>query len=112
MKLPSPFAADQAAIERRVFPRKEVRTRVQGMRLDHSINARQQPHISLTLRDLSLGGCSALSEQPLQNGERVSLFFPAQGIQRGWDAYGRVLRCSPSTFGYRVAVEFDPLPAA
>jgi hypothetical protein len=31
---------------------------------------------------------------------------------RGWDAYGRVVRCDASTFGYRVAVEFDTLPAA
>ena len=35
-----------------------------------------------------------------------------QGINRGWDAYGRIVRCDPSTFGYRVAVEFDALPAA
>jgi hypothetical protein len=33
-------------------------------------------------------------------------------MMRGWDAVGRVLRCDPSGLGYRVAVEFDPLPAA
>jgi hypothetical protein len=42
----------------------------------------------------------------------VSVFFPPQGASRGWDAYGRVIRCEPSGMGYRIAVEFDPLPAA
>jgi hypothetical protein len=51
-------------------------------------------------------------DQPLQKGERLSVFFPPQGVNRGWDAYGRVVRCEPSALGYRVAVEFDPLPAA
>ena len=62
--------------------------------------------------DLSLGGMSAVSQIPLNRGERVTFFFPPQGAMRGWDAYGRVVRCDPSAMGYRVAVEFDPLPAA
>lgn len=98
--------------ERRIFPRKQVNNRVEGKRLDHTIPAHRQPHLSLALRDVSLGGLSAISHTPVAAGERVALFFPAQGIQRGWDAYGRVVRCEPSALGYRVAVEFDTLPAA
>ena len=98
--------------ERRMFPRKEVHTRVQGMRLDHTIEAHRAPHLSFALRDLSLGGLSAISQTSIGTGERISVFFPPQGSMRGWDAYGRVLRCEPSGLGYRVAVEFDPLPAA
>jgi hypothetical protein len=98
--------------ERRVFPRREIHARVDGMRLDHSIQAHRQPQISMAIRDLSVGGLSALSQTPLEAGERMSVFFPPQGPQRGWDAYGRVIRCEPSSLGYRVAVEFDPLPAA
>jgi len=92
--------------ERRMFLRKDTQSRVEGKRLDHSVIARQQPQVSLSLRDLSFGGLSAMSDQPLQCGERVAVFF------RGWDAYGRILCCDPSQLGYRVAVEFDPLPAA
>ncbi len=55
---------------------------------------------------------SAITQTPLEKGERVSVFFPPQGINRGWDAYGKVIRCDASTMGYRVAMEFDPLPAA
>ena len=97
---------------RRLFQRREMRTRVEGRRLDHSIEARQQSHLSLALRDLSLGGLSAISQTPVQRGERLSVFFPPQGAQRGWDAYGKVLRCELSSAGYRLAVEFDPLPMA
>ena len=105
---PTPPPAD--ADERRVFPRREFQVRVEGKRLDHSIPARQQPHLTLALRDLSLGGLSAISQQPLGRGERLAVFFPPHGSLRGWDAYGRVVRCEPSTFGYRVAVEFDATP--
>jgi hypothetical protein len=121
LKRPNPYAigpravaadADSGGAERRMFPRKEVHTRVEGRRIDHKIEAYQMPQLSLALRDLSLGGLSAISHTPLDRGERLSVFFPPQGAQRGWDAYGRVVRCEPSGFGYRVAVEFDPLPAA
>jgi hypothetical protein len=105
------FDAPRGA-ERRIFPRKEIHVRIEGKRLDHSVPARQQPHLSLALRDLSLGGLSAVSQTPLESGERISVYFPPQGSLRGWDAVGRVLRCHPSGMGYRVAVEFDAIPAA
>jgi hypothetical protein len=98
--------------ERRVFPRKEVHARVEGRRLDHSITARQMPHLSLNLRDLSMGGLSALSQTPLEKGERIAVYFPPQGPNRGWDACGRVIRVQESVVGYRIAVEFDALPMA
>jgi hypothetical protein len=101
-----------AQLERRQFERKEVRYRVEGRRMDHTLTARRQPHLSLALRDLSVGGLSAMTDVPLAEGESLSVFFPPQGINRGWDAYGRVVRCEPSAMGYRVAVEFDSLPAA
>ena len=68
-----------------------------------------EPPSDVALRDLSVGGLSAISDTPLQAGERVTVFFPPQGLLRGWDAYGRIVRCDSSTFGYRVAVEFDSL---
>ncbi len=104
--------AEETGAERRMFERKETHARVEGRRCDHTIAARREPVVSLALRDLSLGGLSAVSSTPLERGERVSVFFPPQGIRRGWDAYGRVLRCEPGAVGYRVAMEFDPLPAA
>jgi hypothetical protein len=111
LKMPNRFSTPKGA-ERRCFPRKEVHVRIEGKRMDHTVHACQQPHVSLALRDLSLGGLSAISDTPMEAGERVTVFFPPQGVMRGWDAYGRIVRCDTSTFGYRVAVEFDTLPAA
>ena len=103
---------DQGGRERRMFPRKEFHVRVEGRRMDHTVQARQMPQLNLALRDLSLGGLSAISQMPLAAGERLTVCFPANAASRGWDAYGRVIRCQPSATGYRVAVEFDSLPAA
>ena len=72
-----------------MFPRKSVSARVEGRRLDHSIGARQQPQLSLMLRDVSLGGLAALTNMAIGRGERISVFFPPEGPARGWDAYGR-----------------------
>lgn len=98
--------------DRRIFPRKEVQAELQANRVDHTLSARRQPRVTLALRDLSLGGMSAISPLPLEQGERLAVHFPRLGSMAGWDAIGRVLRCVPSALGYRVAVEFDPLPAA
>ena len=114
LKMPQPFkdTFKMDPRERRMFVRKETHGRVEGKRLDHSVPARQTPHISLSLSDLSFGGLAAISDQPMNAGERVAVFFPPQGAARGWDAYGRIVRCDPGHFGYRVGIEFDPLPLA
>ena len=113
LKMPA-FASETepSGADRRIFPRKEVHIRVQGRRMDHSIEARQQPFLSFALRDLSMGGLSAISQTAVDKGERVSVFFPPEGTRRGWDAFGKILRCDQSSMGFRVAVEFDPLPMA
>lgn len=108
---PNPFMS-AANDERRMFPRKAVQYHVESRRRDHSAVAQQQPHLSLALRDLSLGGLSAISDIPLQPGEKLTVFFPPSGASRGWDAHGRVIRCNWIGNGYRIAVEFDPLPMA
>jgi hypothetical protein len=95
-----------------VFPRKPSDARVQGVRVDHSIAAHRQPQLSLAVRDISVGGLSAITATPLQAGERLNVYFPSDSSQRGWDALGRVIRCEPSAMGYRVALQFDGLAAA
>jgi hypothetical protein len=108
----SPEQYEPQGAERRIFPRKEVHDNIQGKRLDHTLSARREPVLALALRDISMGGLSAVSETAVEQGERVTVYFPPKGVSRGWDAIGRVIRCQPSTFGYRVAVEFDPIPMA
>ena len=98
--------------ERRVFPRRPMQLTIAGHRLDHSIPARRQPTLELNLRDVSAGGLSALTDTALFPGESIAVTFPPSGLQRGWDARGRVVRCEPAALGYRVAVEFEYMPAA
>lgn len=99
-------------VDRRLFPRQELKLTVEGRRLDHSVPARRDPHLSLDLNDVSVGGLSGYTRTPIGPGERVAVFFPPDKGRHGWDAYGRVLRVEPGHFGYRIAVEFDAIPAA
>jgi hypothetical protein len=108
-----PSTEGSGGAERRMFPRKEINVRIEGKRLDHTVDARQMPHLSLALKDISLGGLAAVTNYPVARGERITVFFPPEGPARGWDAYGRVVRCDASPAGgYRIGVAFDPLPAA
>src|SRR4051812_36892138 len=101
LQLPKTYREPTGA-ERRVFPRKEIHARVDSRR--ETTEQYQNPHLSLHLRDLSLGGLSAISQIALNKNEGLTVFFPPQGSSRGWDAYGKVIRCEPSGFGYRIAV--------
>jgi hypothetical protein len=98
--------------ERRMHERRPLSGCVEGRRVDHCIEAQRQPRVSLSLRDVSEGGLSALADVPLLVGERLQVSFPPKGMRRGWNVPGRVLRCRPSGAGYRVAIEFDTVPSA
>lgn len=105
-------ATAESGAERRMFPRKECNTLVSGMRLDHSLAARQFPRLSLSLRDVSVGGLSATAPAPVAVGERLAVTFPPQDARGGWNVCGRVIRCEPAALGYRIAVAFDAVLAA
>jgi hypothetical protein len=111
LKMPKSYPGESSA-EKRVFPRKEVHADVMANRIDHSISAHREPKVTMALRDLSLGGMSAISPTPMSSGEKLTVFFPPLGANGGWDAIGRVIRCMPSAMGYRIAVEFDPVAMA
>jgi hypothetical protein len=98
--------------ERRLFVRRRVNASAFGRRLDHSLVAHRQPRINLAIRDLSVSGLSAVSDVPLAAGEHIGVTVSGDAPMNGWNALGRVVRCEPSSTGYRVALEFDPLPAA
>jgi PilZ domain len=113
LKMPVPeFTSESQGAERRMFERKPANGVAQGHRVDHTVTARRSPRLCLDMRDVSMGGLAAMSDQPVQKGEQVSVVVPPRGLMGGWDAFGRVVRCEASTFGYRVAIEFDSLPAA
>ncbi len=112
LKLPIENPRRDTGPERRIFPRKEMCANVQGIRIDNTIEARRDPQLCLSLRDVSIGGLSAISPTELKSGERLAIVFPPESGRMGWDAHGRVIRCEPRSMGYRVALEFDMLQAA
>jgi hypothetical protein len=98
--------------ERRIFGRVPMQMTVDAWRLDHRLDARRQPRVQVAVKDVSLNGMQGLSDAPVEAGEHISVRFGPRNGMPMWDAYGRVVRCEADRAGYRVAVEFDPLPAA
>jgi hypothetical protein len=98
--------------DRRMFNRAPAEGTAQGHRMDHTIEARRNPRLSMQLRDVSLGGLAAVTDQPIQRGEQLSVTFPKRGLAPAFNACGRVVRCEATPFGYRIGIEFEPLLAA
>ena len=111
-KMPARFDTESEGSERRMFPRREFTHTLKAC----GASITRSPLIVSRISHWPCATCrsGARRHQPdaAAAGERLAVFFPPQGIKRGWDAYGRVIRCNPSAMGYRIAVEFDPIPAA
>ena len=113
LKMPSRMTiTPETADERRMFQRKEDHRHVRGRRLDHSVDARREPEVTVSLRDMSVGGIGAIVDRPLAAGERLAVFFPSEPGAMGFTASGRIVRCEPSSFGYRIGLAFDGVPMA
>jgi PilZ domain-containing protein len=106
------MGSEEGAAERRMFDRAPADGQAMGHRVDHTLSARQNPRLTLELRDLSLGGMAAVADFPLERGEHLSVVFPRRGLAPAWNALGRVVRCEETPFGYCVGIEFEPLLAA
>jgi hypothetical protein len=86
--------------------------RIRGRRLDHSLPARRQPCVEMSLDELRLDGLRAMTEQPLMWGERLIVQLPPRKGLPAWTAMGRVIRCEPCAAGYQINLEFESLHAA
>lgn len=70
---------------------------------------------SVRLANMSQTGIAARSDLPLPLDESVAMFFAPHGPERGFDLYGRIVRCTRhDAGGYDIAVAFnlEPRPAA
>jgi hypothetical protein len=98
--------------ERRIFSRIPAEVPAEARRLDHSLHALRAPRLRLDVQDLSLSGLCAHSDQPVMRGEHLAIHLPPRDGLPTFSAYGRVTRCQPTGSGYKLAIEFDRLPAA
>jgi hypothetical protein len=97
--------------DRRAFPRKRVSLRLEGRSNSGAANIASTERLQLHVDDLSLGGLSAIVDQPIAGGSRLGVFFPPQHACQGALASGRVIRCGPHDSGYHIRVEFDQFPS-
>ncbi|MBC7782329.1 MAG: PilZ domain-containing protein [Burkholderiales bacterium] len=93
--------------DRRTFPRMTASGSVTGYGLG-TRSTRVAP-VHIELRDISVSGVSGWSDRNLRRGERVHINFPADGFKRGFNTFGKVVRCDARATGYQVAIQFDQL---
>jgi len=76
---------------------------------------RQAPNhqiTSLQLKDMSDDGVGAITDEPLETGTRLALFFPPHGNAPGFDLYGTVVRCQSRGAMREVGIELDQAATA
>ncbi len=67
---------------------------------------------SLQLSDMSDRGMGVLTQEAMELGSRISIFFPPHGAERGFDMIGRVVRCIPRVNGHEVGIRLEKRLAA
>lgn len=98
--------------ERRTGERHIVSGRVTALRRSLDPAASPSPVCSLQLQDMADDGLSATCDIPLEPDEPLAIFFPPHGPERGFDLYGRVMRCEAGPRNYAIAIRFHDQRAA
>ncbi|MFT3785763.1 MAG: PilZ domain-containing protein [Tepidisphaeraceae bacterium] len=93
--------------ERRRHPRRFARLRAEARRLDNSVLAKRSPRLGLTILNVSEGGLAATTRSPVEEGERLAIFFPPDQPAPAGRVVGRVIRCKPCPQGWSLAMKFD-----
>lgn len=89
--------------DRRMFARRPAHGTIDGL-----VTSDHEP-IHVELRDLSVGGVGGYTNRAVSHGASVMLSFPPEGMSRGFNTRGKVVRCEPSATGYRIGIQFDRL---
>lgn len=103
---------DVLPFERRGETRRSLGGHVTAVRPGSMPDGTLQRIHSLQLLNMSDGGLGAIVQEPVDVGSRIAVFFPPHGPERGFDLYGRVVRCERKTQGFEVGVRFEHRAAA
>lgn len=125
---PSPSELDQAAplrlrrddernsdaipFDRRLAVRRPVSGHVTAVRREQREDGGHNRICALHLVDMSSLGLGAFCQEAIAEGTAITVFFPPHGPDRGFDAYGQVLRCEQVEGRYRVGIQFVGRAAA
>jgi hypothetical protein len=114
--LPSTAAKENAVRDTLRFERRRAERHGLSGRataVSHGVDDCTQGRIrSLQLLNISDSGLGALCQDAVAPDTLITVFFPPHGPERGFDAIGRVVRCSPRDHGHEVGIRFDARPAA
>lgn len=103
---------DSLPFERRLHHRRSIHGRVTAIRTPRP--GQEQPAMicPLTLCDMSDTGLGAISQEPLEPGSTITVLFPPHGPEKGFDLYGKVVRCNTRSEGHEIGIQFSRQVAA
>ncbi|MCC7147007.1 MAG: PilZ domain-containing protein [Phycisphaeraceae bacterium] len=103
---------DVIPFERRAVPRFSAAGRVTAVHCETTQDGRQNHICSLLLHDISDLGVGATSQEPIEQGSTITLFFPPHGPERGFDVYGEVVRCRHNQETHEIGIRLTGKTAA
>ena len=104
--------ADALPFERRASVRYMISGSVTAVRTPTAQDPPQTSICSFELQDISDIGIGVLTQESIELGTEVSIFFPPHGPERGFDLSGHVVRCSPCEQGHDVGISLRKKAAA
>ncbi len=109
---PDEHRSDAIPFDRRLAVRRPVSGHVTAVRREQREDGAHNRICALNLVDMSNFGLGAFCQEPIPEGTAITVFFPPHGPDRGFDAYGQVLRCEAAEGRYRIGIRFVGRAAA
>ena len=103
---------DPIPLERRIAHRTSANGRVTAVQTIDTGDAHRNRICSLQLQDISDTGLGAMIDEPVPVNSEITVFFPPQGPDRGYDLYGKVVWCRKADNGHEVGIHLNRPQAA
>ena len=68
--------------------------------------------MAASVLNISDTGVGVMSQEPVEVDSRIAIFFPPHGPERGFDLFGRVVRCVHREAGHEVGIALEQRLAA
>lgn len=104
--------SDAIPFERRAAVRHGASGHVTAVQCQLQPDGRRSRICSLTMLNISDLGAGVLSQEPLEIGSTITLFFPPHGPERGFDLYGKIVRCNARNSMFEVGIQLTARAAA
>jgi hypothetical protein len=105
-------AAETYPMERRRSERHRISGRVTALLGQTEPGGLRRRICSLSLVNLSDTGLGAVSQEAFELGSTIAVFFPPHGPERGFDLYGKVVRCVENGAGHEIGIQLRKRMAA